>query len=59
MTSNLPIAANSRWFAEVSEAEILAACEALPYEVIAAALTRGQKADLFATAAELLEDLKA
>ena len=58
MASQLPIVANSRWFAEVVEKDILAACVNLSDEVIAAARMRGQKADLFATATELLEDLK-
>ena len=58
IASNLPIVANSKWFEEVAEADIIAACVNLPNELIVAARERGKKADLFATAAELLEELK-
>ena len=58
MASKLPMVANSKWFPEVVEKEIVASCVNLSPEAIAAAKDRGKKADIFATVADLLEELK-
>lgn len=56
MTENLPIAANSPWYAEVVGEEITAAAGELPPDIITAARERGRELDLWQTAAQLLEE---
>jgi tetratricopeptide (TPR) repeat protein len=49
---------NSRWFEDVAGKHIAAAAANLPPEAVAAAQERGRARDLWATAAELLADLR-
>jgi predicted ATPase/DNA-binding SARP family transcriptional activator len=53
-----PIVPNSRWFEDVAGKHIAAVAATLPPEVVVAAQARGQARDLWATAAELLAELK-
>jgi DNA-binding SARP family transcriptional activator/predicted ATPase len=55
--TNLPIVANSRWYARVVREDIMAAVAHLSTQVVAAAEQRGRKLDLWQTAAKLLEEL--
>jgi tetratricopeptide (TPR) repeat protein len=55
----LPSVANSRWFEDVFGRHIAAAAADLPPDVVAEAQERGRERDLWATAQELLDELKA
>ena len=54
-----PFVANSRWFEDVVGRHIATAAAGLPGDDVAAARERGRARDLWATAAELLEELGA
>jgi tetratricopeptide (TPR) repeat protein len=53
-----PHVANSRWFEDVAGRHITAIAKLLPQEVVTAAQDRGKARDMWATAAELLAELK-
>jgi tetratricopeptide (TPR) repeat protein len=57
LAARYPPVANSRWFEDVAGAEIAAAAEGLPPEVVAAAQERGRARDVRKTAKEVLEEL--
>jgi DNA-binding SARP family transcriptional activator/predicted ATPase len=57
LASRYPFVANSRWFEDVAGRRIATVAASLPPEVVAAALERGLKGDLQATAAELMAEL--
>jgi tetratricopeptide (TPR) repeat protein len=59
LASRHPFVHNSQWFHEIAGREIVAAAEALPPEVVAAAQQRGRAHDLWETAKELLSELEA
>lgn len=58
MATNLPMVVTSMWLAEFVEADIITACDNIPQEVITDLQERGKKADLFVTAAKLLDEIK-
>ena len=55
--SRIPLVPNSRWFEDVVSQQIAAVAEGLPPDVVAAAQARGQARDLWATVAELVDEL--
>lgn len=55
--TNHPLIAKARLFEDLAGREVEAAAASLPAEVAEAAQVRGRQRDLFATAAELLQEL--
>jgi hypothetical protein len=58
LASRHPVVAHSRWFEEIAGKDIAAAAAGLPPDVVAAAQERGLARELWATAKELLAELK-
>jgi DNA-binding SARP family transcriptional activator/predicted ATPase len=57
VTSRIPLAANSRWFEEIAGRHVAAVAARLPPAIVAGAQARGRARDLWATVAELAEEL--
>ncbi len=55
--SQIPIVPHSRWFEDIAGRHIAAVAGGLPPDVVAAAQARGRARDLWATVAELVDEL--
>jgi tetratricopeptide (TPR) repeat protein len=56
LASRIPAVANSKWFDDIYGDHINNIAESLPFDVAAAARTRGAECDLWETATELLQE---